>query len=402
MTSVPAPLLGPAGFVSPSGSAVLTGVLADLNAAFGGALNPALETPQGQLAATLAALIGYANDQFAYYVSQVDPAFAQGRMQDSIARIYFVSRNPAVATQVQATCSGAAATIIPPGALARATDGSTYVCATGGTISAGGSVVLPFTNTTMGPIPCPAGALSTIYQTVSGWDSITHAADGVVGANVESRADFEVRRAASVALNAAGTIPSVRAAVLNVPGVLDVYVTDNATNAAITVSGATIPAHALYVSVLGGDPNAVAAAIWSKKSPGCGYSGNTTVVVYDNNSGYSPPYPAYSITYTTASALPAYVSVSIASSATVPSNATALIQAAVQAAFVGADGGPRARIGSTVYASRFYAGIAALGAWAQIVSITIGTAPNPTSSILTTTIAQYPSVSATNIAVSLV
>jgi hypothetical protein len=56
----------------------------------------------------------------------------------------------------------------------------------------------------------------------------------------------------------------------------------------------------------------------------------------------------------------------------VPSNATALITAAITAAFYGTDGGQRARIGSWLFHSRFYAGIAALGSWAQIYSIKVG------------------------------
>ena len=54
------------------------------------------------------------------------------------------------------------------------------------------------------------------------------------------------------------------------------------------------------------------------------------------------------------------------------SNALTLIQNAIVSAFAGADGGPRAKIGSTVFASRYYAGVIALGSWAQIVDIQLG------------------------------
>ena len=62
-----------------------------------------------------------------------------------------------------------------------------------------------------------------------------------------------------------------------------------------------------------------------------------------------------------------------------PSNASSLIKAAIISAFAGADGGSRAKIGSTVYASRYYAGVAALGAWANIVSIQIGSTNSPSA-----------------------
>ena len=38
----------------------------------------------------------------------------------------------------------------------------------------------------------------------------------------------------------------------NVPGVLDAYVTDNASNAPASIGGITIPANTLYIAVTGG------------------------------------------------------------------------------------------------------------------------------------------------------
>jgi hypothetical protein len=59
--------------------------------------------------------------------------------------------------------------------------------------------------------------------------------------------------------------------------------------------------------------------------------------------------------------------------AAIPDDALSQIQTAIIAAFAGADGGARAKIGSTVYASRYYAPVMALGSWAQqIISIHLG------------------------------
>jgi hypothetical protein len=142
----------------------------------------------------------------------------------------------------------------------------------------------------------------------------------------------------------------------------------------------TLAPNSLYVAVSGGISQlAVATAIWSKKAPGCAYNGNTTVVVQDTRSGYNPPYPSYNVTYEIPSSLQILFSVNIASNPQVPSNAVTLIQNAIISAFAGGDGGPRARIGSTIYASRFYAPVAALGTWVQIVSIQIGSANSPSA-----------------------
>lgn len=379
-SSVPVPTFGANGFIAPTEAAILAGVQADMNAAFGGDLNPALETPQGQLATSETAIIGNSYALFVFFTNQVDPAYASGRMQDAIARIYFLERSPAEPTVVQATCSGLTGVTIPTGALAVATDGNLYTCTAGGTIPVGGSITLPFACNVTGPIACPALSLSTIYQAIPGWDSISNPSDGVDGNDVESRADFEARRAASVAQNSRGSLPSILGAVLAVPNVLDAFVTENATGSPVTVGGFTLAAHSLYVAVVGGDPQAVAQAIWSRKAPGCAYNGNTTETVFDSNSGYSPPLPSYSVTFETPASLPFVFAVQIANNAQVPSNAAALIQQAILNAFIGADGGTRARIGSTVYASRFYAGVAALGSWCEIISILIGTPNSPAAS----------------------
>jgi hypothetical protein len=386
-SSVPRPVFGPAGFIAPAESDVLAGTFADINAAFGGNLDPGLSTPQGQLASSFTAVIGDKNDQFLAYINGVDPAFAAGRMQDGIARIYFITRNPALPTIVTATCTGLPGVVIPPGAVALATDGNLYVCTGGGTIGPGGSVSLQFACVVTGPIACPATSLSSIYRAIPGWDTVTNAADGVLGVNVETRAAFETRRQQSVAKNSVGMLSSILGAVLDVPGVLDAYAISNDTGGTATIGGLSFGANQLYVAAIGGDPQTIANAIWSKKLPGGPYwPGNTTVTVLDANSGYSLPLPSYSVIFERPAPTDVVFKVFLVNSTAVPSNALTLIQAAIIAAFAGADGGPRARIGSTVYASRFYGAIAALGGWAQIIDIHVGTgvAASVTGSIATT------------------
>ena len=379
-TNVPQPTFGPKGFLIPSESAILAGVQADFAAAFaasGYVLNPALNTPQGQLAVTEAATIGNTDAIFQYYTTQVDPAYATGRMQDAIARIYFLERIPAQATVVQALCSGAAGVVVPTGALAIATDSNIYTCTAGGTISSGGSVTLPFACNAFGPIPCGEGSLNQIYQSIPGWDSITNPTDGVIGNAVESRSAFETRRQASVALNSMGFLASIVGAVLAVPGVLDAYATENDTASPVTVGDFTLAPNSLYVAAAGGSAADIAQAIWSKKAPGCAYNGNTTVRVYDTAAGYVIPYPSYNVSFEIPSSLPILFAVNIANGPQVPFNAVTLVQNAIINAFAGGDGGSRARIAGTLYSSRFIAPVASLGSWVQIISILVGSMNTP-------------------------
>ena len=112
-TNVPAISWGPLGPQAPSGPAILAGVQADYNVAFSVSFNWAGSTPQGQLASSQAATLNNYNQVMVYYASLVDPAFSQGRMQDAIARINFLTRNPPEATVLQVSCSGAG--IVIPG-----------------------------------------------------------------------------------------------------------------------------------------------------------------------------------------------------------------------------------------------------------------------------------------------
>src|ERR1700739_203074 len=100
-SAVPQPTFGPQGFVAPPESAILSGIQQDLNNAFNTTFNFGTttgsitnSTPQGQLAASWAAITGDSYAQFIYFSQQTDPAYAQGRMQDAIGRIYFIDRNP--------------------------------------------------------------------------------------------------------------------------------------------------------------------------------------------------------------------------------------------------------------------------------------------------------------------
>lgn len=456
-TSVPQVSFGANGFSAPSTTQVLTGVIADIQAAFGNTLNlsitdtASLATSQGQLATNMTGSIVNANNAFLVQSTQTDPAYAFGRWQDAIGRIYFLDRNPSEPTALQIACNGAQNVQIPVNATLIDPSGNIYQCTQAGTIPAGGSITLSFACTVPGPTAVPQTVAP--YQTIPGWDSAT-VVSGVIGKNVESRAAFETRRQDSVAGNSFGPIGAIIGAVAQVPGVLDYYGYNNNTSGSVTVNGVTIAANAIYICVSGGAPSAIAQAIFSKKGAGAPMTGNTSVVAYDNNPLYVAPI-AYTILYEIPTALQLLFKVVIASGPLVPSNAASQVQSALLAAFTGnalsasftgsiagttltvsavasgtlaigqivsdltgnvtpntaitglgtGTGGtgtytvgtsqtvaseamtseaaptatavPKARINSTIYGIQYVPSIAALGAWAQVVSVGIGSANTP-------------------------
>ena len=287
MTLVPTPTITATGVVVPpqtgTGSILgdaTSGVLGDLNAAFGGNLNVTnLQTPQGQLASSIAAYIADSNALFAYFVSQTDPQYAEGFMQDALAAIFNLTRLPATATTVTCTCTGAAGTVIPAGSQAQDTAGNVYQSAVDDTIGDGGTVSIVFANILPGPFGCAHGTLTRIMSTTPGWDSITNP-DGTdtlpttLGRAIESSSAFEARRQLSLKINGQSSTDSILGAVLaSDPNVVDAFVMDNPGGNNAAVKGVVIPPHSVYISVQGNSPSqsAIAAAIWSKKPVGCGY-----------------------------------------------------------------------------------------------------------------------------------
>jgi hypothetical protein len=393
-TNVPAPSYGANGFSAPAEADILAGVQADINSAFGGALNFSTtsggvtnSTPQGQLSNSLTAIIGFVQDMCVFLAQQMDPAFAVGRFQDAIGRIYFIERIAATATSIQVTCAGLSGVVIPLGALVQDTSGNLYQCTAAGIIPGGGSVVLPFACTVSGSsIPVPTSV--SIYQTIAGWDTATFVS-GSLGTDVESRAAFEARRSLSTAQNSIGMLASVRGAVLSLPGVTSVYCTENSTGSPVTVQGVSLAANSIYVAVAGGTSTQIAQTILNHKMPGCAYTGSTTVTVTVTN-GFVPPYPTYSVSYQVPANLQILFAVNIVNTALVPANAAALIQTAIIAAFSGLDGGSAVSIAGELLASRFYSTLMSptingitnpyYYSWAQVISIQIGSSNAPGAS----------------------
>ena len=401
MTNVPAITWVNGSPVLPAEADILAGVQADINTAFGGGVNPSLQTPQGQLAQTETAIIGEKNNEIAYIANQVNPSMSSGIWQDAIGEIYFITRIPGAGTVVNATVNGAVGTVIPAGAVAQDTSGYLYSLTNAVTIPTGGSTTAVFQNQTQGAIACNIGALSIIYTAIAGWDTVTNATAGALGNTVESRAEFEARRAASVAGNSINSIQSIYGAVAAVPNVIDVFVVDNPDGSTLYfgATGYSIPAHSICVSVAGGTSSAIGTAIWNKKPPGCGYAGNTTVTVYDTN--YSTPVP-YTVTYLVPTAVPIYFKILIQNNNFLPSNIVALVQNAVIQSFNGLDGGSSVGIASTSYSGRYYANINAINPNVNVIEVYLGTSASPSTLLINMGIDQLPTLSASNILVQLV
>ena len=404
MSNVPKITITYQGITVPQATAIRAGVLTDYNVAFGGNLNvTSSATPQAHLADNLTQSITDANAAVSSVVAGVDPATSEGRFQDAIGRIYFLTRKGATASVVLATVTGQPGAILSAGALARDVNGLYWASSGAVTFPVGGVTSVQFACTTTGPVQLGIGELNRIAQSSPGWDAISNSGAAVTGTNVESRAEFEARRFASVAKNARGSAAAIRGSVWDVPGVIDVYAYDNFLGTPVTVGPTDyeIPAHCVYIAAVGGTDDAVANAIFLKKDGGCNLTGNTSIVVEDSESGVAFPYPTYTISWERPTSLPIKFSVSLRSSPTLPANITDLVKQSVVETFNGLNGFQRARIGSEIFASNYYGPIAQISNSVQVLSVKVGTTTATLDSV-SVGIDQAPTVSMSDIEVTLV
>lgn len=152
--------------------------------------------------------------------------------------------------------------------------------------SVGGAVALTdvgslgsFACTVDGTVSAPANTINTIDTPVANLDYVNNLDAGTRGRAIETDAELRIRRAESLMLSGAGTVDSIRSAILN--NVDDVSVCRVWENTAdVTSSG--IPPHSIYCVVSGGDTSAVAQQIWDKKPAGIRTHGSTSYTIYDS------------------------------------------------------------------------------------------------------------------------
>jgi uncharacterized phage protein gp47/JayE len=208
-----------------------------------------------------------------------------------------------------------------------------------------------------------AGTLTVIASPVTGWNSITTAADATPGEDQESIEDLRARREQSLAQAGSGTVDAIRAELLQVAGVLagtEVY--ENTDD--VVVDG--IPAHSIRAVVWDGSPPAannaaIAQALYNNRAAGVRAFGALTGNAVSSDGQVVP------VAFDRATVVQVYVDVDIVSAVGV---SIADVKAAVLAAM------PTAVGGDVVY-NRIAAAVFAVPGVDNFDFVEIGTAPAP-------------------------
>ena len=352
------------GFVAEETSVIRARIAQEWKDAF--AIDPTLpqldtsaETPAGQLIDGQTALASEKDNDIIFVANQFNPKNAVGAFQDALAAIYFIHRKIALPTYVTCQATGLYGTVIPYGAIVQDTNGYTYMNTAPATINASGQATLYMRCTETGAVEAASGTLTKIVTTVPGWDSVTNAAAGVTGRNVESQAAFESRRVQSVAKNSHGSVASLFGAIADINDVTALLILENTTNQDIVKSGVTIAGHSVYISVYGGDDGAIAKAIYNKIDAGCGTNGNTQVSYNPASDDTTQPDYLYQYYIERPATIATGVVVTVSDSQT--TTLTDAIKKAVVENFNGNSGYRRVKMGDTFYASRFYSDVVRAG-----------------------------------------
>ncbi len=130
-----------------------------------------------------------------------------------------------------------------------------------------------------------AGTLTTITNAVSGWNSITNAEDGIVGALVEEDGDYRIRQDDELSAAGSSTVDAIRTDVLQVPNVLQAFCFENPT---MLTNANGLPAKSIEVVIFDGldaaaDDLVIAQAIWDSKPSGSETFGSSSALATDKN-----------------------------------------------------------------------------------------------------------------------
>ena len=318
-------------------------------------LNTDPETPQGQIIDSQVATVNQKDSEVLYLAQQFDPRTAEGRFQNALAEIYFIKRKPAINSYAMCTINGRAGTQIDAGALIESEiDGTQWSLDQNVIIPANETITAKFTCLTDGAISASSGTLTKIVTTVTGWDTVTNAT-AIVGSLEESQSAFEQRRKDSVSLNARSTVNAVYANVAQCDGVIAVYAVDNKKNISETIDNYTLTPHSIFVSVIGGENEDIAKAIYNNLSAGCDYNGNTSVDITNEYSG-----AVETVKFYRPDVFNIYVKVQIQNSASLQNDYENIVKQAVYNNFYGLDSTKinnepllRLKMNDDLYSSRF-------------------------------------------------
>lgn len=356
------------GFVYPSYADTLAQLQAFYQGIYGSDVVLTPDTQDGQWIAIMAQAIFDTNSMAASVFASFSPTYAQGTQLSSLVKINGIQRDVPTNSEVVLTLTGVAGTLIANGLVGDdANLGTVWALPPSVTIGDGGTVTATATCTTQGATTAAANSLTVILTPTLNWQSVTNGLNTPSTGNpVEPDPVLRQRQSVSTSLPATGPLDTIQAAIENIAGVADALVYNNPTS---STDGNGIPSHSISAVVNGGDVNAVAQAIFDKKSEGTGTYGSTSITVVDQK-GVPNLINFYEVAFTTI-----YVDITVTPLQGYSATIGNMIVAAILEYINGLP------IGGTVSARSLSAAACLFGTPSgqtfDIAALTLGTTPSP-------------------------
>lgn len=304
------------------------------------------------------------------------PDSADGVPLDNAAALTGHSRHGPTRSTVTVTATGTPATVLPAGRIISvAVTGARFVTIDEAIIGGGGTVDIECEAEDTGPTEAPDTTLNVIVTPVSGWTSVTNAADAVVGRDRELDSAFRIRRYQNLVTSRGGTTPAIEARLREIDGVIFAGVAENRTG---TTDGDSVPPHSIHAFVIGGTDQDIADVLWDSKPAGIQTYGGESETITDSFGN------TQTMNWSRGTEVPIYLIVNITAGASYPVDGDDQVTALLVAY------GSTLINGDDVVNWRLMAGMSAIPGITDL-EILQGIAPTPT---LTTNIA----ISATQLA----
>lgn len=281
MTAYPlatlAPIVDSAGISVPSYEDIYNSLIESFKLIYGTDLYVAPDSQDGQLIAVFAKAVFDSNQTAVAVFQSFSPTYAQTAGLSSVVKINGIQRLIATKSTVDLTLIGQVGTVILNGKASNSS-GDVWELPASIIIPITGSITVTATAAEAGAIQAPIDTIQKIATPTKGWQSVTNSSPAVIGNPVEADAELRKRQTISTALPALSILAGTIGTVASIDGVSKYKIYENDSN---TVDSDGIPAHHICVVVEGGDSQLIADAIATRKTPGTGTYGTTSIPSYD-------------------------------------------------------------------------------------------------------------------------
>ena len=300
MPTYPLPTLAPTitatGITAPAFEDIYNSLVASFQGIYGADTVLTPDTQDGQWIAVLATAQNDTNNAIIAVYNNFIPTYAQGAGLSAMVKINGIRRKVGSNSTALVVLVGQAGTIILSG-VAEDQLGNLWDLPSSVTIPNSGTITVTATAEQSGNIAAGPNTINIVYAGAplpAGWQSVTNPSAATLGLAVELDPALRQRQTVSTALPGQTPLQAIAAALDDLPDVGRVLVYQNDTN---ETDSNGIPSHSIAAVVEDGTSTEIAQAIESKKAPGTGTYGSTTVIVTDP-SGVPIPIQYFALTQT--------------------------------------------------------------------------------------------------------